>query len=259
METDQVEPPVEARRTFVFRRLMQNLREQKWIAIAIDLLIVVVGVFLGMQAQQWFEDGKQAAQQQRYMERLVSDFDALRLRQESHFEMLNGIVDGATYVLDIVRMPEAEFRQIEVDDARFRRALRFLLGSRVPPGRSATYIEMLSSSQLSFVRNSELRDKLAEYDRASDTSLEVFRWITAHTQSAQSILLRHFQNRVVSDTSLPLGYRLETETYDLAGMRADPEFAIAVNLLLNGAANIRGVRATENRLTTEILALLAAG
>lgn len=74
-----VEP---AARPRILRRLMSSLRKQQWIAIAIDLAIVMLGVFLGLQAQQWAEDQKQSAQQQRYMERLDADFSALKARQE---------------------------------------------------------------------------------------------------------------------------------------------------------------------------------
>ena len=37
----------------ILRRLTTNLRAQNWTAIAIDFLIVVLGVFLGIQASNW--------------------------------------------------------------------------------------------------------------------------------------------------------------------------------------------------------------
>ena len=37
----------------IVRRLIQNLREQHWTLIAIDLVIVVVGVFIGTQVSNW--------------------------------------------------------------------------------------------------------------------------------------------------------------------------------------------------------------
>lgn len=246
----------ETRPTMV-RRFLSNIREQKWMAITIDLVIVVLGVFLGLQAQQWADSQKQSVQQERYMERLSADFTTLKATQESHIAALDNILEGANYVLELVRMPEAEFRNAEVDDERLRRALRSLLGSRVPPGRAATYVEMLSASQLSSVRSAALRDKLAEYDSACEISLEVFHWITTQTQSAQPIMLRHFRSGVVLDDAAPSGFRAEIENYSLTGMRADPEFDAAVSLLRNGAANIRGVRIRENNLTRDILSLLA--
>lgn len=251
---EDVEP---ASRPTMLRRFLSNVREQKWMAIAVDLVIVVLGVFLGLQAQQWAENQKQRAQQERYMERLSADFTALETTQESHVATLDNMLEGANYVLALVRMPEDEFRQAEVDDVRLRKALRALLGTRVPPGRAATYVEMLSTGQLSSVRSAALRDKLAAYDRADEIRVEAFRWVTTQTQSAQPIMLRHFRTGVVLDDAAPAGFRVEIENYDLAGMRADPEFDAAVSLLRNGAANIRGIRSRENGLTKEILSLLS--
>ncbi len=37
----------------ILRRVIKHVRNQEWTAIAIDLLIVVVGVYIGIQAQAW--------------------------------------------------------------------------------------------------------------------------------------------------------------------------------------------------------------
>jgi hypothetical protein len=37
----------------ILRRLTTRLREENWVAIAIDFVIVVIGVFLGIQASNW--------------------------------------------------------------------------------------------------------------------------------------------------------------------------------------------------------------
>lgn len=35
------------------RRVVQHFRKLEWTAIAIDLLIVIVGVFIGIQVSNW--------------------------------------------------------------------------------------------------------------------------------------------------------------------------------------------------------------
>lgn len=40
-------------KSMILRRLTAKLRTQNWTAIAIDLLIVIIGVFLGVQASNW--------------------------------------------------------------------------------------------------------------------------------------------------------------------------------------------------------------
>jgi hypothetical protein len=37
----------------LLRRLAENLKEQNWTAISIEFVLLVLGVFFGIQAQQW--------------------------------------------------------------------------------------------------------------------------------------------------------------------------------------------------------------
>ena len=40
----------------LLRKLIKHVGEQSWTAIAIDFCIVVLGVFIGMQVQDWNAD-----------------------------------------------------------------------------------------------------------------------------------------------------------------------------------------------------------
>ena len=40
----------------LLRRVIAHVRRQEWTAIGIDLVIVVVGVFIGIQVSNWNED-----------------------------------------------------------------------------------------------------------------------------------------------------------------------------------------------------------
>lgn len=40
----------------LMRRLVENMRPHNWLAVALDLAIVVVGIFLGLQVTSWNED-----------------------------------------------------------------------------------------------------------------------------------------------------------------------------------------------------------
>lgn len=62
----------------ILRRVTVRLREENWVAIAIDFLIVVIGVFLGIQASNW----NQARLERREVERLLIQLrpELLRMR-----------------------------------------------------------------------------------------------------------------------------------------------------------------------------------
>ena len=40
----------------IFRRLARHLREQNWTAIFIEFVLLVLGVFLGIQVANWNSD-----------------------------------------------------------------------------------------------------------------------------------------------------------------------------------------------------------
>ena len=59
----------------ILRRFMQHVKEQNWFAVGLDVIVVIVGIFLGMQVQQWYEDRKENNRSVDYLERILIDFD----------------------------------------------------------------------------------------------------------------------------------------------------------------------------------------
>ena len=57
----------------LLRRLIEHVRAQNWTAIAIDFVIVVVGVFVGLQAQQWAEAQSDHKREKDYLGALAKD------------------------------------------------------------------------------------------------------------------------------------------------------------------------------------------
>ena len=64
----------------VLRRVTEHLRQQHWTAVLIDLVIVVVGVFLGIQAANWNESRKERLEERRFYTQILDD---LRVDQQS--------------------------------------------------------------------------------------------------------------------------------------------------------------------------------
>jgi hypothetical protein len=242
----------------ILRRVTEHVKSQNWFAVGVDLVIVVVGVFIGIQVANWNDSRRAAEQHQRYLERMATDFRSIRQRTDAHFGTFEKIIDGADYVLQLLRLPEEEYRGFTVDEQRLKDALANLDQLRIPPGRSATYMEMVSAGQLSALRNSALRDRLADYDRLAEIHLEVHRLTVALNTPQHPILFRHYKVATAFDPTALSGMSTEIVRFDLAAMRADPEFETAVMMMQTGARNAFGVRKFEARLVDEILGLLDA-
>lgn len=54
----------------ILRRVIEHVRAQNWTAVGIDFVIVVVGVFVGIQVSNWNEDRKSRQQERELLERL---------------------------------------------------------------------------------------------------------------------------------------------------------------------------------------------
>jgi hypothetical protein len=54
----------------LLRRLNQHIKNQNWFAVGLDLLIVIVGVYIGLQVQQWTNDREREQREAKYLERL---------------------------------------------------------------------------------------------------------------------------------------------------------------------------------------------
>ena len=57
----------------ILRRLAGRLRQQDWLAVTIELVLVMVGVFLGIQVANWNEERKARSTEAAYLERIAQD------------------------------------------------------------------------------------------------------------------------------------------------------------------------------------------
>jgi hypothetical protein len=60
----------------VLRRFRDHVSEHNWFAVAIDFLIVVAGVFVGLQASNWNQARLNRQQARQYRSMLGDDLDA---------------------------------------------------------------------------------------------------------------------------------------------------------------------------------------
>lgn len=54
----------------LLRKVTMHVRGQNWTAVLIDLVVVVVGVFVGLQVQDWNEFRKDRIEEQKLLVRL---------------------------------------------------------------------------------------------------------------------------------------------------------------------------------------------
>jgi hypothetical protein len=66
----------------LFRRISKHLKEQNWFAVAIDFFIVVIGVYIGLQVQEWSVNKDKQKREIIYLSRLHTEvLQTLDLRE----------------------------------------------------------------------------------------------------------------------------------------------------------------------------------
>lgn len=57
----------------LLNRITQYIKNQNWLAVALEFLIVVLGIFVGLQVDNWNEERKTRSEEQEYLLRLSED------------------------------------------------------------------------------------------------------------------------------------------------------------------------------------------
>jgi hypothetical protein len=143
----------------LLRRVIEHVRKQEWTAIGIDFVIVVVGVFVGIQVANWNEARADEARAQAYLARIRVNLEADLLSIERREAMWRKVID---YGKGAIRY--AETGEL-VDGSAWKTVLAFYQASQLWQWvtSDSTYQEMRSGGELGLIRDQALRDRLSQY------------------------------------------------------------------------------------------------
>jgi hypothetical protein len=141
------------------RRIGAHLKEQNWTAVALDFIIVVLGVFVGLQVNNWNEARHDAMRGDDYLQRIHSDLSADVGALDRRLAFWGDVVDYGAAALDF-----AENGKLKNGSA-WETLLAFYQASQIWPFTTSdgTYRELIAAGDLGLVSDSELRDSLADY------------------------------------------------------------------------------------------------
>ncbi len=143
----------------ILSRIIGHLRELNWTAAGLEILIVVVGVFLGIQFSNWNEERQDAARADEYLARILEDVTADVETFDQRIELWTEVVDRGNAALAFARSGVA------ADQTHWEVLSDFYLASQWLPFNSAntTFKEMTSAGELGLIANTRLRAELSDY------------------------------------------------------------------------------------------------
>ncbi len=229
------------------QRVGRAVRAQDWSTLAIELIVVVIGIFLGLQADDWNERRKEAARDKVYLQRLLADVDEMISRHDAHEERARSKLNALVVSFDALRSCNLASEAVEP----FEEILLEHQGlPRLGVVRS-TFDEMVASGALAGIADPRLKKKISEIYSEAVSAQQFIEYFSADLGRASDIIWRHVsfdlvpgdENRLRRwDEWTPEGHSLSV-TYDFDTLCNLPTFRNALVEVYDSTKDRLGVGA----------------
>ena len=141
----------------ILRRLATAFRKQDWFTVLVETLIVVFGVFIGLQVNNWNAARIEHAQERDYLVRLHEDFTESAAGQSRDIHFLGQQLSDQGVILKSLKAcavaPE--------DSEAFQRGVNTLGYINPPRFFRRTVDEMAAAGTIDIIRNERIKEALA--------------------------------------------------------------------------------------------------
>ena len=142
----------------ILRRLTNAFRRQDWFTVFIETLIVVLGVFLGLQVNNWNTTRSDSRREMAYLYGLHDDFSQIITELQSDSAEYEDIAAAMTLLIDQSRKdaPDVPLETLNTSAAKLVR----MVGT---PIVSDTYANLTGSGDLAIIKNPRIKIALASF------------------------------------------------------------------------------------------------
>jgi hypothetical protein len=186
----------------ILRRVREHVTGHNWFAVGVDFIIVVVGVFVGIQASNWNQARAERSQGREYRAMLLNDLDSnlenLATRKHYYSWVRN---EALAMLADLDRPASSLDQQFLVHAYQATQILPWAL-------KRNTYDEIVSTGAIASLGDPLLRDKISNYYVTSDVTganisvVPPYRDIVRRVMpyAAQQAIRAHCNERIVPNS-----------------------------------------------------------
>ena len=209
----------------ILQRLANSIRKQDWFAVFIEFVIVVAGIFAGLQANEWAQERQDRKEERAALERLF-------LEAESAYQLFNDYVNQAQR-MNRLRRNAVQFADSDApvpeDELPLKIGINTLAIFPTAMPVSVAYEELKSSGQMQLIRSAELRGQIAEFH----TELEFFNQRQVGFGDGTYRFLDSYQRHVTWDYNPEATTSdILLSTYNWDTLRSDEAFILRIIGLL---------------------------
>ncbi len=222
----------------ILQSLSKAIREQNYYAVALEFIIVIAGVVIGFQIQDWNEGRSERAREAEYLLRLDAEMTAVVEDFDSATSALDAYFNWITLFFEGVR---------EGDPAKAQQGswgLNAITDVEIITIEPAALREMISAGDLKLIQNAELRSDLASVTQLQGRSHASLHQMASDLTPVAFEISAHFQARLEDVTEFSeVRYTDQTIQFDFD--------AVSQNEALLGRINYA---ALQNRFQAALLA-----
>ena len=236
----------------ILRRIIAHFRKQEWTAIALDFLIVVVGVFIGIQVANWNETANDRKREQAVLQAMLEDIAATSRNMQEFLDINIAGSESLKALAEHADDPTNPLPPAEIDTHVFRGLFQYpsLILSL------ATYEELKNTGKLDLVLDQDLRNRLQLLEgaigvvRSTTDQLESLTLNTSDNYLLENYDFRGIVSQRIGETPAYVEWvDPEENRVDISGIFDDPYF---LNLVLLRARLNSAYQRDTNRLITEL-------
>lgn len=177
----------------VIRRVREHIVTHNWFAVAVDLAIVVVGVFLGMQATNWNEARLERDRGRQYRQRLIDDLEANQEDFRQRAAYYKQVHDRGYAALQDLRRPHS------ADPIAFLYNAYAATNILPRTTQRATYQEILSAGATGTLGNEALGQRVAVYYFSLNTTTATIATLPPYRDRIRSGMPYEVQRAIRAD------------------------------------------------------------
>jgi len=235
-------------------RFLDSVKRRDWFAVVTEFVIVVLGIFIGLQVSLWVQTRQDVETERRYLERLLADSDA----NVRALEQAIGVNDRRAVTLSSLAAALENGGPVPSQADLSNVMCRWFIQPAVNV-RRGTYVELVSSGRLALLRDEDLRTRLALEQAAHDEAERLDILAPAVSQAAAP--LADYREWQIAGAGAGSGTGAGASGVDcdfnVAGMRADSRIPSVVAQLYRDQAihkafrkrELDAVRSTRKRLS----------
>lgn len=222
----------------LLRRITKHVKEQNWFAVGIDFVIVVIGVFIGIQVANWNDGRAEVAEGARYIEQLSDEYVVI---EETIEDQVDSYVEFSNAAQEALRLLTAD---IAPTSSELTPLIDVLMGGRIPPGEPAALRELISAGKLDLINQKELRTNLMLAQNDAEVMAQAFQLLRTDLLGANHALVKYMNFDLSADLTDPQYFIGSTAltSVDVEGLRNDPDAIVAVKTYLNSQLNMLGIQ-----------------